>query len=83
MLKELFTSLVDEGSLCSLSFNSVVVYYDTSAELFCDKFSFTMLRSDSLTSIEISSIKVSCTILFIYLSSSVTLTFEDGAVISI
>ena len=64
-------------------FNSVVVFSDTFAELFRNKVSLTMLRSDSLTSVELFSDKVLRTMIYFYLSSSVTLTFEDGAVIFI
>ena len=49
-----------------------------SAELFCDKFSLTILRSDLLTSLELFSDKCLCTNISFYLSLFVTLTFDDG-----
>ena len=59
-----------------MSFNSVIVFSDTSAELFCDKFSLTMLHSDSLTSVELFSDKCLCKMISFDSSSSLTLTFK-------
>ena len=82
MLKQLVPFSVTEGSLCSSSFNSVIKLAGTSVELFYDKVLWTMLHSDSLTSLNRFSDKVLCTMISFYLSSSVSLTFDDGSVSS-
>ena len=46
-----------------MPFSSVIVYSDTSLEFFCDKVSLTMLRFDSLTSVEKLSDKFLCTMM--------------------
>ena len=73
-----------EGYLCSSYFNSVIKLSGISAELFTDKVSWTMLHSDLLTFIYIFSNEVLskklCTMDFFYSSSSVSLTFDDGAI---
>ena len=72
-----------EYFLCSSSFNSVIVFFGTSMELFCNKVVLTMLRSVLLTFLELFSDKVSCTVIYFDSSSSVTLKFDNGAVISV
>ena len=52
MLKKLAPLTLTEGSICSLYLNSVIILVGTSDESFCDKFLFTMLHYDSLTSID-------------------------------
>ena len=66
-----------------MSFSSVIVYSDTFAELFCNKVLLMMLCFDSLMSVELFSDKFPCKIMCFYSSSSVTLEFKDGAVISV
>ena len=83
MLKQLVTFWATEGSLFYSSFNYVILFIDTSTELFYDKVSVTMLRSDLLTSVEIFSDKFLCTMIYFDLSLSVTLMFKDRAVISV
>ena len=62
--------------------NSVIALSGTSAELFCDKVSWTMLHYDSLTSMDWFSDKFSCSVISFDSSLYVTLTFDDGAVFS-
>ena len=82
MLKRIATFPVTEGSLCSLSFNYLIPLTGTSVELFCDKVLCTMLHYDLLTSLDRFSDEVMCTMIYFDSSSSVTLTFDDGAVSS-
>ena len=64
-------------------FNSILVFSCTNAEFFYGKFLLTMLRSDSLTSLEFFSDKFLYTMISFDLSLSVTITLDDGAVISV
>ena len=82
LLDQLDPLSTTEGSICSSSFNYVITLVGSSDKLFCDKVSWTMLHSDSLMSIDRFSDKVSCTMISLHSSTSVTLTFDEGAVSS-